>query len=229
MPDNLSEIHQSIFLSSSPSIIVQFCQEQSLTKAILKSLLDTTQDNCIGVAPAYGSGCTLRLIAFSTMSRVLVVQFSKQEAKKDRRPNLPAWRKLLKDNILCHPQRLKCAFKMDKLSTALHMDLGLSIMGGVDLLSTSTADRHSTETLMTVLGGETTLRKQNVIALFKHDESINAPDRDIAQQAWAAYRAASSPILWSAIARLPKINTAVLSKTVCPLFSTLCNGSHSFL
>ncbi|KAI5989406.1 hypothetical protein F5J12DRAFT_686164, partial [Pisolithus orientalis] len=78
----------------------------------------------------------------------------------------------------------KFAFKMDRIAIALYLDMALCIDGAVDMLSVSLSGRRSLQALMNAMGGESTLEKPNVEALFFDNEWPSVSDSDLAQQAW---------------------------------------------
>ena len=209
MPNEPFVVQQTIFRESFPPIRVLPCGEYALTQVILDNFLDTAHDNYIGVAPLYGARCTLTVLAFSTMSQVLLVRLSSSK-KKSRSSS----HKLLRSRLLCHTGRLKCAFKMDKLATSLFLDFDLRITDGVCLLSPSGSGRDFAQSILTTLGEDTTLHKNNVFKLFKHDENVPTTEQDVALQAWTAYRAATLVSTNSTLSGLPRINTRVLPEAV---------------
>lgn len=210
MPDKSFDLGQDIFKETHPSIHVVTVHENAITQQILNCF---SGDSVIGLAPVYGAKCALVTIAISTLSHVLIVHFS---SSKGNRLRLTPGRILLRDNIFCHPECQKYAFRMDRLSASLFLDQNLRITGGVDLLSLSNNNRRSLNAVMVALGGEVTLNKPAVVALFKHEEAISTPSRDVALQAWAACQAAnlSSSILW----KIPRIDTQHMEDKVYFLF-----------
>jgi hypothetical protein len=227
MASNTFDVLQDIFTQSYPSIHVVSLDENALVAnpKILGNFLSTSDDGVIGLAPVYGAKCRLTTLAFSTLSDVLLIRFSSgnPNGKKKRKtntttPHLTPGRKLLQDNILCHPERQKFAFRMDRLAASIFLDQGLRIWGGVDLLSSSKAARRSLDALMNALGGETTLYKDNMKALFKHEETATTPIRDVALQAWAACRAGSHKSLSKLLSKIPTIDTQDFGREVCDPF-----------
>jgi hypothetical protein len=221
------DILQNIFKQKHPLIHVISVDDNVLIAdpQILWNFLSTADAEVIGLAPVYGAKCVLSSLAFSTLSQVLVVRFSsaKPKGKKKKKankttPHLTPGKSLLQDNILCHPDRQKYAFRMDKLSASLFLDLNLRMTRGIDLISSSGSGRKSVAAKMNALGGETTLHKSQTIALFKHEETATTPIQDVALQAWAACRAGSLPSLTKALSKLPRIDTRVLGENVCILF-----------
>jgi regulator of nonsense transcripts 1 len=210
MSDEAFHIQPHIFPTNPPSVCVSVRHVNDLKKATVNAFLGTVMDGAIGVAPSYGSRCVLSTIAFSSASQVLLIRLSSSRAsgksRKGQKNRATVNRSLLED-ILCHVDSTKYTFKMDKLSTALHLDLGLHITNGVDLLSVhAKGDRYSVATLMSALGGETTLNKAAVSALFKDDE-MGSNIRATAMQAWVACHAGVLPHMLQRFASLARVNT----------------------
>jgi regulator of nonsense transcripts 1 len=182
-----------------------------LKEDAINAFLETVVDNAIGLAPSYGSGCVLSTIAFSSASQVLLIRLStskaSRNARKGKKSNTAINRSLL-EAILCH-DGTKYGFKMDKLSAALHLDLGLHITDGVDLLSITKENRNSRAALMTALGGELTLNKAEVSMLFK-DEEIGSDIYATAMRAWAACHVGQLQDLTKRLAIIARINTRVI-------------------
>ena len=229
MANNAFDVLQDIFRQSYPSIHVVSLDENALVANpnILGNFLSTSDDGVIGLAPVYGAKCCLTTLAFSTLSNVLVIRFSsaKPKGKKKRKTNrttshLTPGRKLLQDNIICHPERQKFAFRMDRLSASIFLDLGLRISGGVNLLSSSKSTRQSLDALMNALGGAINLYRENMKALFKHEETATTPIRDVALQAWAACRAGSLKSLSKLQSKIPRIDTQDFGGEVCDSFGS---------
>ncbi|KAJ7227301.1 hypothetical protein GGX14DRAFT_629307 [Mycena pura] len=167
----------------------------------------TALDGVIGIAPVYGSGCNLSIIAFASSTNVLVVRLPKRLNERERNRLeqilLPAW-------------PIKVTFHMDVLATSLHLDLGLRLAGGVDLLALSLADRESLQGLMDSMGGESGLNKAKVKALFHGEEnSRKTTVEQLALRAWVAWRAANK-----ITARVPRIDTSIFSE---PRLAVLAN------
>jgi regulator of nonsense transcripts 1 len=213
MANQAFDVHQDIFKQPHPPISIITINENALgaKPQILADFLSTADGGVIGLAPVYGSKCVLTRLAFSTLSNTLLVTFS---SAKPRRNKQQTGRTLLQDNILCHPERRKYAFSMDRLSLSLFLDQGVRITGGVHLLSSSTSARQSKGALMDALGGVISLYKVKVDTLFKHQETSVTPARDTALQAWAACRAASLSSMCKNLSSKPRIDTKVLGSEV---------------
>jgi hypothetical protein len=229
MTEGPFDIVQQIFKSPHPTIRVHVHHENELTREVIEAFLATTTDGAIGIAPAYGPKCVVGTLAFSSTSHVLLIRLSKpgsRSQKNKRKKNARTGHDLLKDLILCDSTRFKYAFQMNKLATALHLDLDLRINNAVDLLSACkpSSDRHSLDALLHILGGETTLNKLQVSTLFKDEENISAPIHSTAMQAWAAYQASHLDCMSKPLARVAKIYTDLINREV-----SFCSILHSFL
>jgi len=205
-------IQPQVFKTSHPPVCVSVCHGSELKKSVVNAFLETVVDDAIGVAPSYGSKCVLGTIAFSSLSQVLLVHLSTSRASRQlraRRSGKAVKCSLLED-ILCHQGSTKYAFKMDRLASALHLDLDIHITDGVDLLSVAKGDRHSVAALMTALGGEVTLNKAEVSMLFKDDE-IGSDIRATATQAWLSCYVAQLQHMSRRFANVARINTQVMN------------------
>ena len=113
MANQTFDVIQDVFKKSHPSIRVVSVDENALAAnpQILADFLSTADDGRIGLAPVYGAKCALTTLAFSTLSQVLLVRFSSAKSKGKKRktntatPHLMLGRIILRDNILCHPER----------------------------------------------------------------------------------------------------------------------------
>ncbi|KAF8896425.1 P-loop containing nucleoside triphosphate hydrolase protein [Infundibulicybe gibba] len=201
------QITPDVYKSACSPIQVTKYHESSLHINHLNSFITTVTDGIIGVAPAYGTKCTLEAIAFASLTHVIYLQLAK--AGKSRSKQIPTPRLLLQNTILCHPYMSKYAFKMDRVVAAVHLDLGLGMTDGVDLCSrASLSSRDSLESIMVAMGGEVNLQKEQTIKLFKDEERITGGIRNTALQAWVACRAANQTR--EAVAKIGRINTATM-------------------
>ncbi|KIK94384.1 hypothetical protein PAXRUDRAFT_454556, partial [Paxillus rubicundulus Ve08.2h10] len=206
-------ISQNLFIGDFPPITVSQCVEDALSAQLLQHLLDTVTDCIIGVSATFREGCQLSSIAFSTLSRVLVVHVPKSHVPRPKDGakllQVSRGRALLQEHILS-PNFQKHAFKMDQIATALYSDLSLCIADGVDMLSVTTHDRGSLQALMDAMGDETPLYKGNVKALFFGREGNTASG--VALRAWATCRAAMIPDMSRRFSSISRINTSALPK-----------------
>ncbi|KAI6155140.1 hypothetical protein BKA82DRAFT_41557, partial [Pisolithus tinctorius] len=190
--------------------------EDSLDARHLRSLLSTVMsEGAIGISASYGDNCQLSAIAFSSPSRALVVHLTSGDLSLGRndskRKRIIQGRNLLQQQILCNANYQKFAFKMDRIAIALYLDMALCIDGAVDMLSVSLSGRRSLQALMNAMGGESTLEKPNVEALFFDNEWPSVSDSDLAQQAWAACQAAVLPHMATRFHTLGRIRTNTIS------------------
>ncbi|KIJ67000.1 hypothetical protein HYDPIDRAFT_85949 [Hydnomerulius pinastri MD-312] len=216
MAQTLLTVTQDIFKDRYPPIIIETSSEDAVSARLLQSLLDTAVHGAIGVAATYGEKCRISSIAFSTLSRALVVIFPESRIRraksKGKQEQILRARGLLQQYILCNPHLQKYAFVMDRISIALYLDLSLHINGAVDLLSLSTTSaRRSLDGLMNSMGGELTLLKANVAKLFFNHRKSTEGMSDLALQAWAACRTATVvPSMSKRILALSRIDTEIL-------------------
>ncbi|KAJ7773413.1 hypothetical protein B0H16DRAFT_1304711 [Mycena metata] len=211
-------IDQNIFKAShSTPIRATTWPLGGLTRKILDDFLDTTNDGVIGIAPAYGTNSVLSLLAFASSSKVLVVQLANQtKGKKAKGRNFL-------EELLLSPSLCRYAFQMDVLATSLYWDLKLRIRSAVDLLSVSrTDDRYSTQAIMNALGGEVDLHKENLNSLFRGGENLDGSTlREVALQAWVAWRAASLDQMTARLNEVPRIDTSTFDETRLAVFAKM--------
>ncbi|KAF7374795.1 Regulator of nonsense transcripts 1 [Mycena sanguinolenta] len=226
MSDQSFAVVQNIFKAPHAAILVTSCPLASLTQTILGDFLDSGE-GAIGVAPAYGPRCVLSVLAFATATKVLLVRCATGNSKKSKckakaKKSNEKGRQFLADLLLSasHP---KFAFNMDVLATSLHFDLGLRISSGVDLLSVSSMDdRRSLQALMSSLGGEVRLNKANVTSLFKGEERWNKTTlKEIALQAWVAWRAATLDNVMPRLEDIPRIDTISFHESHLSVFAKM--------
>ncbi|KAI9574014.1 P-loop containing nucleoside triphosphate hydrolase protein [Boletus coccyginus] len=211
-------VSRNLFIDYSAVVTVVKCDHDAVSIQHLQPLLDAT-DRVLGVSATYGEKCRLSSIAFSTLSRAVVVNFParhpsqpKQNAKQRR---IARSKSLIQDHLLLNPKFQKHAFKMDQLAVALYWDLSLRINDAVDMLSVTTGHgRQSLDALTNAMGGEATLHKENVRTLFfdtSESPTVEAAT-GVALQAWAACRAATLPHMSSRFASLPRVDTMAFPK-----------------
>ncbi|KAG6329735.1 hypothetical protein ID866_9354, partial [Astraeus odoratus] len=215
MVHSVRTINQSLFQDSYPPIVLETSAEDAVDARLLRSFLGTvTPEGAIGVSAAFRDDCQLSSIAFSSLSRALVVKLVHPNLLRrnasEKQTKVLRGRKLLQEQILCNASYQKYTFRMDRFATALYLDMGLRIVGAVDMLSVSTADRRSLQALMNAMGGELTLQKGNVKALFRDNEGFIPPDSELALQAWAACRAATLQHMTTRFHGISRIDTNAL-------------------
>ncbi|KAG5646974.1 hypothetical protein DXG03_001697 [Asterophora parasitica] len=213
---------KQLFKTPHDPLLVEIYQESALTSKILNSFLSTVLDDTVGLAPIYGSKCTLTTLSISSESKTILVRLTNSKETAAKKPGrLSVGRAVLQRLLLS--DLIKPGFQMDKLAAALFRDKGLRIKNGVDLLSIAKGSRLSPEALLFVLGGEASLHRATVLELFQQEEKAPGTDiLDTALQAWAAYKAAVLKRNAKLLVKLAKINTNmidemhldVLSKTI---------------
>lgn len=208
-------ITQNLFINDPTVITVVKCNEDAVSTQHLQLLLLDATDRVLGVSATYGKTCRLSSIAFSTLSRVLVVNIPARHTPQDAKQQRS--RILIQDRLLLNPELRKHAFRMDQLAIALYLDLSVRINDAVDMLSVTTNDsRQSLQALMNAMGGEKHLQKKNVQSLFFGTSASTTVDTaaGVALEAWAACRAATLPHMSPRFASLPRIDTLALPKMV---------------
>ncbi|KIO15253.1 hypothetical protein M404DRAFT_70347, partial [Pisolithus tinctorius Marx 270] len=204
-----------LFRNYSPQIVFETSSEDSLDARHLRSLLSTVMsEGAVGISASYRDSCQISAIAFSSPSRALVVHLTTSDlflGRNDRKRNrIIQGRNLLQQQILCNANYQKYAFRMDRIAIALYLDMALCIDGAVDMLSVSLSGRRSLQALMNAMGGQLTLQKPNVKALFFNEESRSVSDSGLAQQAWAACHAAILPHMAARFQALRRIRTNMI-------------------
>ena len=208
-------ISQNLFTKDSTVITVIKCVSDAVTMRHLQPLLDAP-DCVLGVSATYDQECRLSSIAFSTLSRVLVVDISMSKDAVKIRRIAQSWN-LIQDHLLLNSKYQKYAFRMDQLAVTLYLDPSVRINDAVDMLSVTTGNkRQSLQALMNAMGGETLLLKKNVNSLFFHTSRSPTVDTaaNVALQAWAACKAATLPHMSSRFASIPRIDTLSFPKAV---------------
>ncbi|OAX35939.1 hypothetical protein K503DRAFT_337979, partial [Rhizopogon vinicolor AM-OR11-026] len=222
MAHTIFSLQQNVYVATHDPIVVDDIHESVISSAVLSRFLSSVQGGTVGMAATYRSDCSLSCLAFATLTCALVVHFSapgkpnRQKNKKkgqEQQPPISLGRALLQDHILCNPGIQLYAYMMDRISISLFLDLSLRINAAVDILSVSHLDdRRSLQALMNALGDEDLLRKVNVKTLFARRRRKNASTaKDVALQAWAAYRAATLARMAPKYATLSRIATDTMS------------------
>ncbi|KAG2367894.1 P-loop containing nucleoside triphosphate hydrolase protein [Suillus spraguei] len=212
-------LRQNVYIEANHEpITVEDVNENNVPSSTLQRFIDSAQGAAIGVAATYRHDCSLSSLAFATLTRALVVDFSaadkqnqQQQKKKknkgqEQNPPIVRGRALIQDQILCNPAIQLYGYRIDRIALGLYLDLSLRINAAVDILSVSICDRRSLEATMDALGGELILQKQNVKILFAQREG-DATAKDVVLQAWAACRAVAFPYMESKFTRISRIAT----------------------
>lgn len=211
-------LQQNVYRADHEPITVEDVDENSVSFLALQRIINSAPGASVGVAAAYRPDCSLSSLAFATLTRVLVIHFfaankqnPQQQQKKKKKaqepqPPVSRGRILIQDRILCNIGIKLYGYRIDRIALALFRDFSLRINGAVDVLSVSTSDRRSLQAIMNALGGEVLLQKDHVKTLFAHREGEGA-SKDVALQAWAAYRAATLDDMALRFAAIHRIDT----------------------
>ncbi|KAI6038718.1 P-loop containing nucleoside triphosphate hydrolase protein [Pisolithus marmoratus] len=213
----LSIVTPKLFQNCSDEVVFETSSDDSLDARHLRSFLSTVMaEGAIGISASYRENCQLSAIAFSSPSRALVVHVSGgvSGSTESKRKRIIQGRSLLQKQILCNADYQKYAFEMDRIAIALYLDMALRIDGAVHMLSVSSGDRRSLQALMDAMGGESTLRKSDVTALFFSNGFHPLLDSDLVQQAWAACQAAALPHMAVRFHALRRIRTDTIETEV---------------
>ncbi|KAF8554478.1 P-loop containing nucleoside triphosphate hydrolase protein [Imleria badia] len=207
------------------------CIDDAVTMRHIQPLLDAT-DRVLGVSATYGKQCQLSSIAFATLSRVLVVTIPARHVPQPKdagkRRRVAKSRGLIEDHLLLNPKFQKYAFKMDQFAVSLYLDLSVRINDTVDMLSVGNAGRQSLQALMTAMGGETHLQRNNVQSLFFNTSKSSTIDAatNVALEAWGACRAATLPHMSSRFMSLPRIETKAFPKAHLDAVASICRHAE---
>ncbi|KAG1750831.1 P-loop containing nucleoside triphosphate hydrolase protein [Suillus lakei] len=223
MTHTIFSLQQNVYKADYEPIVVDDVDENSISSAALRRLIDSAQGATVGMAATYRPDCTISSLAFATLTRALVIHFlaantqQQQQKKKkkkkkkgqEQQPSVSRGRILIQDQILCDIGIKLYGYRIDRIALGLFLDLSLRINAAVDILSVSVSDRRSLEATMDALGGGLLLQKQNVQILFAHREGA-AASKDVALQAWAACRAATLDGMTLRYAALSRIATDMM-------------------
>ncbi|KAI6004475.1 hypothetical protein F5J12DRAFT_146404 [Pisolithus orientalis] len=227
-----STVIPKLFRECSPEIIFEILSEDSLDARHLRPFLDTVMsEGAIGISASYRRHCQLGAIAFSSPTRVLVVQLASGDlslgSNCSKRNRVIRARSLLERQILCNANYQKYAFQMDRIAVALYLDMALRIDSAIDMLSVSPSDdRRSPQALMNAMGGESTLHQSNVKALFFSNQSRPASNSDLVQQAWAACQASILPHMAVRFHALRRIRTNIIPDEHMSALSKICRDGE---
>ncbi|KAI6123262.1 hypothetical protein EV401DRAFT_1288005 [Pisolithus croceorrhizus] len=227
----LSTVTPKLFQNCFPSVVFETSSEDSLDAGHLRSFLSTVMsEGAIGISASYRDNCRLGAIAFSSPSRALVVHFTNSDLSRGsnhcKRNKIIQGRSLLEEQILCNADYQKYAFKMDRIAIALYLDMALRIDSAVDILSVSSSNRRSLQALMDGMGGESTLHRPNVEALFFSNKPGPVSNSDLVQQAWAACHVAILPHMAMRLHALVRIRTNTIPDGHMAVLATIARDGE---
>ena len=178
----VTTIHQRFYSNPSISpITLEHVDLASLTSKSVADLVATLSGTRLGVAASYGKRRVLKALAFSTKSRVLLITVNGTSKL--------AKRHILRDELLCNTSLEKHGFSMERLATALHLDLGLHIRCTFDISSgiDSRGSMAVYKAVLTQARTEDSLNESAVKSVFKEQPPILSRKADFALRAWACY------------------------------------------
>jgi regulator of nonsense transcripts 1 len=201
-----SVIHQTLFRCEHPPITVESAHLGSLSETVVDDFLATATSNIVGMAASYGPKFVLEALAFSTDFNVLCINMGQKARQKK------GGKQILRDSILCNTSYQKHGFDVDRIASALHLDLDVPIQNAFDLQHL----RHPRRTVAATLGvlsgdKENVLNRANVLAVFHSEKSAQSSRDQLALRAWAGFKASSQPT----VRKVPPIDTEALNKLVC--------------
>jgi hypothetical protein len=205
-------VTSSLYKASPQQFLLKQTTEYDLNESVVVSFLDSTSDDCLGLAPVYGKNCQLISLAFSSPAQALYVKLLKPCSQKKRAKPRALLRRLLEH---CET---KFAFQMDNVALALWRDHNLCIKNAVDLLSLCSEHDRSTRGILKAMGGPDMVNEQDVVHLFRHDETDKVDMQGCALQAWAAVMVG---IRYAELLKSKNlINTVTFPKAVCLFLSS---------
>jgi hypothetical protein len=204
--DKPFHIRQTILkVSSQPIHVVPVHEADANAIVALTSLLASIDETPLGLAGAYEKS-QLVCLALSSPTHVVLFRFAATAKRKNKKskakannsnPQTPG-RAMLVD-ILSNPELWKIGSNMDRLVTALFMDLDIRIAGAMDLVLLKTSKktaglRGATEDLLSSLGGQSALVDLEQVKLVFASEAFSSQPLEmskLALRAWASVIAGS--------------------------------------
>lgn len=212
-------IHQNFIDEDIDRIRVEKVQEIQLTDEILDEFLDGQHP--VGVSAAFAdSDHRLILLAVSCQSKIMLIEFwsNKTNGKGKEKVRDYSGRRLLEDRVLCRPHGDLFAFDFMEIALALHQDLGLRVVSGIDIQSACFKSRLPLESIKLAFEeSDVTIHENNIRDSFEHGTT---PDQDIKRQsdvglrAWISQYVAEIGSMEEIFAKAKKINTKEMTVEV---------------
>ena len=181
---SVTTIRQQFYKNAStPPITLEHVDLASLTTKSVANFVATLSGTRLGVAASYGEKCVLDALAFSTETRILLITMD--DASRSAEPQ----KRILGDVLLCNTSLEKHGFFMERIATALYLDLGLYIRRSFDITSDGN-QRGSMAAYKDVLEqarAEDSLDERAVESIFTEQAFILSRKAEFAQRAWACY------------------------------------------
>lgn len=196
----LLHLQPGLFKAHDAPLHVIPCSLNDMDLGLVDAFL-TVADNSgvVGVGVTFTGRGVLKTLALASSDQVLRIAVGKPGGNKKKQQKKKKAKKracdVLQEKIFTNPALDKLGFDMERVSTALHRDHHLYISPAIDAQSMhgSTHSRHADSVLLGVLGGETTLNKDNVLRVFRDDDSTGDEEEDVVRRAWAAWSISTLP------------------------------------
>jgi hypothetical protein len=181
---SVTTIRQQFYSASFSPITLEHLPLASLTPESVSQLVKTLgKGKKLGVAASYGEKCFPVALAFSTETRVLLITMDATSRSARRQ------KQILKNQLFCDGSLEKHGFFMERLATALYLDLGLCIQNAYDITSDG-ANRGSIATYKNLLrqAGDQDLLNESVVEHIFADKPFDLSKKhEFALRAWASY------------------------------------------
>lgn len=170
---------------------VQVVDQSQLKRHHIQRILDSADDNCIGLAPVYGPNVALTSFTLASNSHALVIRFSRVKHSVAGKSSKP--QKLLEDAVLLNDSYTKYAFLMDKLAFTLAHWYGVRVSSALSLLPPQPTDTFLPLHLESAVKGTSrTFPKGVLTELFSDHEGKGTCQDDTVCQAWLAQHVGGS-------------------------------------
>lgn len=155
---------------------------------------DGNSPRSVGISPAYSQSGGLPAMACALDTRVLVINFHRAIPYSDgatRSGTVPRnveRRKLLEDELLCHPLCTLYSFDLTKIALSLHLHLHLHLTDAIDIQSAlHIPDRSVVSSVETVIADACKIWSENIDRTFEnmiYRSSKHKDLTDLVQRAW---------------------------------------------
>ena len=181
---SVTTIRQQFYNASSPPITLEHLPLASLTPESVSNLVKTLgKEKRLGVAASYGEKCFPEALAFSTETRILLITMDTTSRSAKRH------KQLLRNNLLCDDSLEKHGFFMERLATALYLDLSLCIQNAFDITSDgdSRGSMAAYKKVLREVRDQGPLNESVVERVFAEKPFDLSKKHEFAFRAWASY------------------------------------------
>ena len=205
------------------NIEARVVHEKDLEVSHLEWLLgpDGNSPRSVGISPAYSQSGGLPAMACALDTRVLVINFHRSKPYSDGAtgsgivPRNVERRKLLENELLCHPLCTLYSFDLTKIALSLHLHLHLHLTDAIDIQSAlHIPDRSVVLSVQNVIADTCKVWTENIERAFEdmiYRSSKHKDLADLVQRAWlCSYigRYDSEPIK-DLFYKAPKVDTSI--------------------